>query len=92
LTLPTQLLLRFTFQTADPAHPFDTSCFGFFLHDNMIVRVIERKCEHQEPDPEPELEVEKDLFQTQAGSVYPMRIGQHEASFHRANRTVSVEV
>ncbi|XTI85616.1 cytochrome P450 [Cenococcum geophilum] len=38
-----ELLLRFTFQVADPAHPFDSTCIGFFLHENMIFRVAERK-------------------------------------------------
>ncbi|OCL05274.1 cytochrome P450 [Glonium stellatum] len=38
-----ELLLRFTFQVADPAHPFDSKCIGFFLHENMFFRVAERK-------------------------------------------------
>ncbi|OCK80386.1 putative P450 monooxygenase [Lepidopterella palustris CBS 459.81] len=38
-----ELLLRFTFQVANPAHPFDSTCIGFFLHENMIFRVSERQ-------------------------------------------------
>lgn len=38
-----EMLLRFEFQIADPAHPFDETCIGFFLHENMFFRVSERK-------------------------------------------------
>lgn len=38
-----QLLLRFDFQIIDPQKPFGGICVGFFMHDNMLLRVEERK-------------------------------------------------
>ena len=45
-----ELLMRFHFQVMNPARPFTGVCTGFFLHENMWMRVTPREDDRAPPD------------------------------------------